>query len=295
MGTPAPEGDTGAGTTGTTEPMTAVPPVNQPVARRGRTGGGRMSRPTTLLLQVAVLVGVLLIWEAFHRLGIGRAVVVQSPGQVWDRLVELVTGPELWPNLWSTLSATIVALALSAIVGIPIGLVLGVLPRTRQVFAPFVSALNASPRVALAPVFIILFGLDLSGKVALAFTIVVFIMVLNAQAGASSADPELLRLMSALGASRALVLLKVVLPSAVPSIVASMRLGLIYSLLGVVTSELIASESGVGQLIARAAGVFDLATVYSIIIVLMVVAAILNVVTEATERYLLRWQPPVTK
>lgn len=254
-----------------------------------------MSRGTTLLLQVAVLVLVALVWEVCHRLEIGRPVIVQSPTLVWERLVELVFGPELWPNLWSTLSATLLALALSAVVGIPIGLLLGVLPRTRQVLAPFISALNASPRVALAPVFIILFGLDRAGKVALAFTIVVFIMVLNAQAGAASADPELLRLMSALGASRAMVVLKVVLPSAVPSIVASMRLGLIYSLLGVVTSELIASETGVGQLIARAAGVFDLSTVYAIIIVLMIVAAILNVVTEATERHLLRWQPPTTR
>ncbi|TFC74891.1 ABC transporter permease [Cryobacterium sp. TMS1-20-1] len=264
-------------------------------ARQGRVAKGEMSRGVTILWQIGVIVGVLVLWQLTHVFELGKPIIVQSPALVGERLVELFTGSELWPNLWSTMSAVVIALALSSIVGIPIGLFLGLLPRTRRVLAPFISALNATPRVALAPVFIILFGMDIEGKVALAFTIVVFIMVLNAQAGATSADPESLRLMLALGASKFDIVTKVVLPSAVPSILAGMRLGLIYSMLGVVTSELIASESGIGQMIARAAGVFDLSTVYSIVLVMMVIAAALNMLTEMTERRLLKWQPPPQK
>lgn len=262
--------------------------------RRTRSRDG-MSTGATVLWQVAVFASVIAIWQLFSVLGIGRPVIVQSPGAVATRLVDLIATGELWPNLWSTLSATFIALGLSMLVGIPLGLILGMLPRVRRVLAPFISALNATPRVALAPVFIILFGLDTEGKVALAFTIVVFMLLVNSEAGAMAADPELLRLMATLGASKFAVITKVVLPAAVPSILAGVRLGLIYSLLGVVTSELIAAEGGVGQMIARAAGVFDLATVYAIIVVLMIIAATLNMLTEGLERRLLRWQPPTTR
>ncbi|WP_157157332.1 ABC transporter permease [Diaminobutyricimonas sp. LJ205] len=271
-------------------------PKTAPTSRQLKSrGNGGMSPGVTLLWQIAVLAAVLLIWQSFSVLGIGRPVVVQSPGNVAVRLYELMATGELWPNLWSTLSAVFMALGLSMLIGIPLGLILGMLPRVRRVLAPFISALNATPRVALAPVFIILFGLDTEGKVALAFTIVVFMLLVNSEAGAMAADPELLRLMATLGTPKYQVITKVVLPAAVPSILAGVRLGLIYSLLGVVTSELIAAESGVGQMIARAAGVFDLATVYAIIVVLMVIAAVLNMLTEGLERRLLRWQPPATR
>lgn len=280
----------------TSLPDTEIMPETPPTSRqmRSRTPGA-MSALTTLLWQVGVLAAVLLIWQGFSMLGIGRPVVVQSPVKVAGQLFELVVSGVLWPNLWSTMSAVFIALGLSMLVGIPLGLILGMLPRARRVLAPFISALNATPRVALAPVFIILFGLDTEGKVALAFTIVVFMLLVNSEAGAMAADSELLRLMATLGASKFEVIVKVVLPAAVPSILAGVRLGLIYSLLGVVTSELIAASSGVGQMIARAAGVFDLATVYAIVVVLMVIAAVLNMLTEGLERRLLRWQPPVSR
>lgn len=274
---------------------TAAEPVTRITRLKIKNGKSEISRGATLIAQICVIVAVLAIWQLAHVTEWGRPILVQSPGAVWERLLELLIGDELWANLGSTLLATLVALALSAVVGIPIGLVLGVLPRTRRVMSPFLSALNAMPRVALAPVFIVLFGLQLEGKVALAFTIVVFIMILNAQAGAVSVDLELMRLMSTLGSSKFQTITKVVIPSAVPSILAGVRMGLIYSLLGVVTSELIAAERGIGQMIAIAAGVFDMATVYSIIFVLMIIAAGLNMITDSTERRLLRWQAPASR
>ena len=247
---------------------------------------------TTLLMQLAVIVVVLGIWQMAATFGWGVKVVVQSPSTVFKALVVLATGDTLWPNYWATLQATIVGLLIAVVIGTPLGLLLGLLPTAQRVIAPFLSALNAMPRIALAPVFIIVFGITMYAKVALAVSLVLFIMILNAIAGVSAADSEAVRMMATLGASKAQTLRMVVLPAAMPSILTGVRLGLIYSLLGVIASELIASADGLGQLIAKSAGVFDLATVYAVLFLLMVTAALFNSVSEYIGRRLLRWQPP---
>ena len=246
----------------------------------------------TLLWQVALVAAALALWQLASTQGWGMKVVVQSPAAVAGAFRKLALQGELWPNYWATLVATLYGLALAVAIGLPIGLVLGLLTRVQRVLAPFLSAINAMPRIALAPVFIVVFGVDTGAKVALAVSLVVFIMILNGIAGVAAADSEAVRMMTTLGASRRQTLLKVMLPAAMPSILAGFRLGLIYSLLGVIASELIASKDGLGQLIARSAGVFDLATVYAILFLLMLTAACFNTLSEFAERWLLRWQPP---
>lgn len=267
----------------------------QPPAQLEPDGAQRPGLPlglSTFLLQVLVLLAVVAVWQMAHVFGWGMKVVVQSPGAVLTALGDLSRAGTLWPNYWATLQATIIGLLIAVAIGTPIGLALGLLTTVQRVVAPFLSALNAMPRIALAPVFIIVFGISMSAKVALSFSLVVFIMILNAMAGVSAADPEAMRMMVTLGASKQQILRMVVLPSALPSILVGVRLGLIYSLLGVIASELIASADGLGQLIARSAGVFDLATVYAVLLVLMVTAAFFNTLSEVAGRRMLRWQPP---
>ena len=248
-----------------------------------------------LLLQVGVVLLALALWQAAASFGWGLKVVVQSPERVAKALMGLATGDMLWPNYWATLKATLIGLVVAVALGTPIGLALGLMPTAQRVVAPFLSALNAMPRIALAPVFIVVFGITMSAKVALSVSLVMFIMILNAIAGVSAADPEAVRMMTAMGASRAQTLRMVVLPAALPSILTGVRLGLIYSLLGVIASELIASADGLGQMIARSAGVFDLATVYAVLLLLMVTAAVFNTASEALGRWLLRWQAPTAR
>jgi len=236
---------------------------------------------------------MLAIWQLASTFGLGVQVVVQSPTKVFTAFIALCSGDMLWQNYWATLKATISGLAIALLIGTPIGLALGLMPTVQRVLAPFISALNSMPRIALAPVFIIVFGISIGAKIALAVSLVIFIMILNAMAGVSAADPEAVRMMVTIGASRFQILRMVVLPAAMPSILTGMRLGLIYSLLGVIASELIASADGLGQMIARSAGVFDLATVYAILLLLMVTAAFFNSISEALGRWALRWQAPM--
>jgi NitT/TauT family transport system permease protein len=120
----------------------------------------------------------------------------------------------------------------------------------------------------------------------------VFIVISAARSGVRSVDVDMMRLSKVLGANRRQMFTKVLFPVAIPSIFGGMRLGVIYSLLGVVTSELIASRDGMGQLLQQYASTFQIDRVYGLLIVLAVVAAVLNAFMTRLERHLLRWQPP---
>ena len=251
---------------------------------------GRFLRDNRFVHQIAVMGLVLLIWQLVYPLG-GPA-LGKGPAEVWSALSELVRTGDLQENLWHTMKAVLIALAIASVVGTVIGLSLALLPRVEAAVSPLLSGLNSMPRIALAPVFIIAFGIGIEAKVVLAASVVVFVFILNARAGVKSADPEVVRMATVMGFGKAQIFYKVLLPVAMPSIFAAFRLGVIYSLLGVVGSELISSRDGLGQLVALYSNQFKLASVYAILIVLAVVAGILNTFTGLAESRVLRWQPP---
>lgn len=266
-----------------------------PVRRSKRSSQDRRDSIIVWVGRVGVVLGVLALWQLAATRGWVTPVLAKTPGEVWSFLAESASTGELWRHTRATLTAVIVAFVLASVVGVFVGIGLGLLPRTERVLSPFIDALNAMPRIALAPVFVIYFGVTLSAKVALAFSVVVFMVLSAARAGVRSTDAEILRLSTILGASKAQLFVKVLLPVAVPSIFASLRLGLIYSLLGVVASEIIASREGLGQLVSHYSGVFKLEGVYGVLLLLAVIASVLNQTMVSIERRILRWQPPADR
>lgn len=266
----------------------SAPPPGPTTARRGRWPWYR--RRERLLSQLATGLLILGAWQLVATLGLVRPVLASSPGEVAAFLI--ASSGELWPDLVSTVTATLIAFVLASIVGVVVGIGLGLLPRLEAAVDPYLSALNSMPRIALGPLFVLYFGFGMTAKVALAFSIVVFILILNARAGVLSVDRELIRLSAAFNATKLQLFMKVLLPSSVPSIFAGLRLGLIYSLLGVVTSEIIASQTGLGSKIVYYSAVFQIEGIYAILIVLALIASLLNAVMATAERRLLRWQEP---
>jgi NitT/TauT family transport system permease protein len=259
----------------------------------GRDRTAQVRDAGVLFLERVGFAGLLVgLWALVAELAIIDPLVVSNPGDVAGWLGDALTGSELWSNLWSTLWATLLAFVLASAVGITIGICLALLPRVERVVNPFLDAANAMPRIAFAPIFVIAFGLTTSAKVALAFTVVVFILITSARAGVRSADVEIMRLAVVLGANRRHMFQKILLPVATPAIFGGLRLAVIYGLLGVVTSEIIAAKDGMGQLLQEYAGTFQTDALYGIMIVLAVVAVLLNTVMNRVERYFLRWQPP---
>ena len=248
-----------------------------------------------LLQRLLVLAVVIGIWQLTVEMQWFDRTATSSPREVFSFLWDSLQTSTLWWNLWYTVEAALIAFVLATIVGTFIGITLALLPRFEKVVEPYLSALNAMPRIALAPVFIVAFGLTMQAKVALAFTIGVFILITAARAGVRSVDMEHLRLATVLGAKPHQLFVKVLFPVAVPSIFGGIRLAVIYCMLGTLTAELIGSNNGMGQLIQQSAGLFRTNEIYAYIIVLAITATLMNMLMGRVERYLLRWQAPVQR
>jgi NitT/TauT family transport system ATP-binding protein len=235
----------------------------------------------------AIAVG---LWQLAIHLGLASRVLLPSPSAVWDATVVLQNSGILWPNLRSTVEAALEALLLAALLGIPLGILLGMLPRTWAVLAPYLNALNSMPRIALAPLFVVAFGIGQNAKVALGFSVAVFIFLMNSRIGVLSADREHREICATLGASRLQLFTKLYVPVAIPAIFSALRLGIVFAMLGVVASEIIASDSGLGQLITSYSATLAMANVYALLLMIAIVTSLLTMLAGAFENALLGWQ-----
>jgi NitT/TauT family transport system permease protein len=253
----------------------------------------QVRRQTALRDTVMLYIGRILIllvfglawWGAVQLKWIDKF-FVSSPDAIIGFLVANFT-KEIIPNAGNTLLATLIAFALSGIAGVLAGLLLFELPRVKRLIDPFVTALNSMPRIALAPIFILWFGIEVTSKVALAFSLGFFIVLLSTYAGIRNVDPILMRLSRSLGCTPWQQFTKIMLPWAIPSVFAGLKLALIYSFLGVVTSEMLASKVGLGQLIMYYSGLLRMEAVMAILLVMAVTAVVLTMLGDWVEAALL--------
>jgi len=250
------------------------------------TGGKKRGLLALYAGRLAIFAGFCLIWWGVVRLGWVDKFFVSTPLAVVDFLVSHFTS-QIVPNALNTLLATLVAFVLSAVFGVLAGLLLVELPGLKRLVDPFLTALNSMPRIALAPIFILWFGIELASKVALAFSLGFFIVLLSTFAGIRNVDPVLLRLSRSLGCSPWQQFTKITLPWAVPSVFAGLKLALIYSFLGVVTSEMLASKLGLGQLIMYYSGLLRMEAVLAMLLVMAVCAVALTMIADRIEAALL--------
>jgi NitT/TauT family transport system permease protein len=236
--------------------------------------------------RLLIFAGLAFIWWAIVALGWVDKLFISSPQDVAVFLYQNFSN-ELIPNMLATLLATLIAFAMSGIFGIMAGLLLVEVPLLKRLTDPFLTAFNSMPRIALAPIFILWFGIGLPSKVALAFSLGFFIVLTSTFAGKKNIDPILIRLSRSLGCTSWQQFTKITLPWAVPSVFAGLKLALIYSFLGVVTSEMLASKIGLGQLIMYYSGILRMDAVMGILIVMAVVAVALTLIADSIEAALL--------
>ena len=253
----------------------------------------RRGRLATDVWRIAILAVIAGGWEGATRSGLIAPFWVSSPSLVVRDLWRALTGADVYLHIGVTLYEAFLGFIAGAIVGILGGFALARWDRLAHVLDPYVTALNSLPRVALAPLFILWFGIGLTSKVVLAFSLVVFILLVNTHAGAKNVDQDLVIITRLLGATRRQLTLKVILPASIPWIFAGLRLGLAYALIGAVVGEVIVAQAGLGFLIASAAGVFNTTGVFSALIILMLIAMLLSEVMKVAERKLLRWRPQI--
>ena len=243
--------------------------------------------------RVALLLLIGGAWDLATRFEVINPFWVSSPGRIVADIVrQFVTG-EVLLHIGITLYEAFLGFVTGAVLGIAAGFLLARSDGIARVVDPYVTALNSLPRVALAPLFILWFGIGLTAKVVLAFSLVVFILLVNTYAGAKNVDQDLVIIARLLGASRRQVTTKIILPASIPWIFAGLRLGLAYALIGAVVGEVIVAQAGLGFRIAHAAGVFNTTGVFSALIILMLIATLLNEVMKVAEKRLLHWRPQI--
>ena len=210
------------------------------------------------------------VWELVARYLFTNALVIVPLSKIWDAFLKLARSGELWKHTSVSLQEFALGYAAAAIVGILLGLLLATNQRMRDYVEPWVSFLYAVPLVAVAPLFIVAFGIGIMSKVIVIFLVAVFIILVNTEVGVLSTDPHLIEAARSFGATRTQIFRKVLLPAALPFIIAGLRLGMARGLVGVVVAELFGAKAGLGFLILASSQVFDTASLFVGVLVLAI-------------------------
>jgi len=246
--------------------------------RRSQT---RLSWTIRIVAAVIFAVG----WQAASSLGLVNVNFISTPWGVVTRLVEMVQESATWSAVWSTFQAALIALGIGTFLGVLCGVVFHRIPTLARALNPFVTFFNALPRPALAPLFILWFGLGLQAKVVVGVSIVFFILLLNTMAGLATVDADIMLLTDSLGPNHLQRFWLVEFPSALPSIVAGLRLAAVYSVLGVVVSEIVASYNGLGVLLVQATNSFDITGSLAVLALMATCATVLDFAVRQIQRY----------
>jgi NitT/TauT family transport system permease protein len=247
-----------------------------------------MVRTVKHVLAVTVF---LLVWEKLAQAGwidplfFGRPSAIAS--FIWQNFY---VKPRLWVDLGYTLVGATGSFLLGCSSAFLLGLVFAVFPPLYRSFEPYLTLMNAMPRLALAPLFLLWFGLGLASKIAVGTSICFFIVLSATIAGIRTVNSDHVTLSRAMGGSPAQIFFKVTLPSAVPVIFAALRLSAIYALIAVIGAELIAAERGLGQTLAYLQTQFQIDGVLALLLILAFVGLVVTSLMDRLERKLLAWQ-----
>ncbi len=246
-------------------------------------------------LRILLLIVIIGGWELATRVGIVDPFFWGRPSGIWMQLVTWVTQGTAQGSLWEQIAITMEEAILGFVIGAVLGVVFGILlGRNRflaDVLGPYVKVANSIPRVTLAPLFAIGFGLGMQSKVALAVVLVFFIVFFNAFQGVREVDRNLLANARILGANQRRVTTAVIIPSALTWIFASLHTSFSFALVGAVVGEFIGATQGIGLLIQNAGSNFNPNGVFAAMVVLAIVALLSEFLITALERRLLRWKP----
>jgi NitT/TauT family transport system permease protein len=258
------------------------------------------------LWQVGLLVFILLGWHAASRdqqIAFFLGEPIKVAGRVWSWFMPFGFGPsalfpdglpgnaDIYLHLGTTLLETVLAFGIGTVLGLACGLWLALAPTASAILDPYIKAANSMPRVILAPIFSLWLGLGIWSKVALAVTLVFFIVFFNVYQGVKEVSPVVLANARMLGANQRQLLRTVYLPSATSWVFSSLHTSVGLAFVGAVVGEYLGSARGVGYLILQAEGTFDVNTVFAGIVVLTAFALVLDGIVGRLEKRLMKWQP----
>jgi NitT/TauT family transport system permease protein len=258
------------------------------VAAEGTTTG---SRNAWIYLERAGIVAVgVVLWQLMSGNVIPKY-LVSSPLDVAGRLVELFRTGQVWGDTAVTAEELLLGYGIGVIAGIAVGVILGTSRLAAKLLEPMLAAINSVPKIALAPLFLLWFGIGLGSKVAIAAMTVFFVMFYNVYMGMGTVPTGLTNTLQIMGANRRTMVRRLILPQLTVPILAGLKAGVSFAMIGVVVGEFIAADRGLGYYVRNSTDLFDSPGVFAGIILLMVLVMIGVGLVSLLERRLLRWRP----
>jgi NitT/TauT family transport system permease protein len=246
------------------------------------------------LLQAVAVVSFFALWEIGVRIGWVSAFLVGSPFGIFALAFKMIASGELLSDSWYTLFEAILGFVIGTLAGSLLGLALWYSVFVARLVEPFIVAINSVPKIALAPIVVLWFGTGLVSKVALSVSLTAIVALIAAYQAAKDADVDLQSLLISMGADKHQVFFKAVVPSTLPSIIATFRINVGFGLVGAVVGEFISSQRGLGHLIYTASSLYDLDTVWVGLFTLMIMGFGLYYVIDIIERTSLPWKQSST-
>lgn len=269
--------------------MTAPAAKAEKPVNPGAKVGSLRRKAENLGLQILLLGGFLVLWEIAADRWVPK-IMISQPSDIWTVILRWAGDGTYRTNLSVTLEATLGGFALGAVLGMAVGFATGLWRRLGEVMQPILMALYTLPRLALAPLFLMWFGLGMEFRIVFAATIVFFLVYYNTFFGVREVSRDLVNAVRIMGAGRFQVLVRVIVPSALVWVAAGLKISVPYALVGVVVAEMVAGNSGMGFLLSRAASQFSAAQSFAAIFGLLVMALIMDWAITLLSARALRWK-----
>jgi NitT/TauT family transport system permease protein len=246
------------------------------------------------ILGTGSIVILLIVWELtpfLVTMSPGTKLFFTTPMRVAGTLWTMFATGTIWEPLSVSASGFALGLGLAIVVGLPLGVLIGRSRTLNAMFDPFITAFNATPRLVFLPLFMLWFGLGLTSKVVIVFIGALFPILINTYEGVRNSDRLLINVVRSFGANEWAIARLVVVPNALPYIIAGLRLAIGRAVLGVVVAEFFGSESGLGVMMVQAAGRYQVDIVFAGLIVFAVLTLIMTAMVQVLENRLGRWRP----
>jgi NitT/TauT family transport system permease protein len=235
----------------------------------------------------------LVLWEMAAWQWPEVARLVSQPVEIARGIVDVVTTGVIWQHFDATLKEMAAGYVLGAVTGVTFGFLCGRIKLLGDILNPYITLFNGIPKVALAPVFVIWFGIGLMSKIAIILTMVFFVVFINTFAGLRSVNEDYVAIVRIMGASGWQVVREVFLPATLPFIMVGLRAGIPFSVIGAVVGEFIASTKGLGFFINYNQGTYDTNGIFVGVTILALLVVVLDGLLSLVERRLLKWRPEV--
>jgi NitT/TauT family transport system permease protein len=229
-------------------------------------------------------------WEGGVALGLLDPYFISRPSAIARTIGEWFATGYIWAHIWATINETMIGLVVGILAGVTVGVALAFSPFLSQVFHPLLVVLNATPRIALAPLFILWLGIGLASKVAMVVSLVFFIIFFSTYAGLREVDLNLINHVRVMGGSRGDLVRHVLLPSALTWIFASLRTCVGFAVIGAILGEYLGSDRGIGWIVQYGESLFNSTMVLSGLVVLMAFVVVLDVAFQQLERRFSHWK-----